>query len=202
MMNRLKIVSIVAVALAGAPCAIAQEGATQPQTVAVIPADQQPSPQQLDRLFEVMRVREQMATMTKAMPQVMQQAMTQQIEELQKDHPALAKLTPAQKDQMSKVVGKFMQQAMSLYNSDDTMADVKAVYQRHLTGNDVENLITFYGSPSGQHMLDMVPAMMQEFLPQAMQKIQAKIKPLIAEMSKEMVDVAQSSGAATQDEPK
>jgi hypothetical protein len=168
----------------------------------VIPADQQPSPQQLDRLFEVMRVREQMATMTKAMPQVMQQAMTQQIEELQKDHPALAKLTPAQKDQMSKVVGKFMQQAMSLYNSDDTMADVKAVYQRHLTGNDVENLITFYGSPSGQHMLDMVPAMMQEFLPQAMQKIQAKIKPLIAEMSKEMVDVAQSSGAATQDEPK
>jgi hypothetical protein len=82
------------------------------------------------------------------------------------------------------------------------MADVKAVYQRHLTGNDVENLITFYGSPSGQHMLDMVPAMMQEFLPQAMQKIQAKIKPLIAEMSKEMVDVAQSSGAATQDEPK
>jgi hypothetical protein len=196
MMNRrLKILAIFAVTLAAWPCVFAQENTSQTQAAAVVPADLQPTSQQLDRLFDAMRIKEQMATMTKMMPQIIQQQMVQEMDEMQKTRPELANRTPAQKEASAKVVGKFMQQAISLYGSDDIIADMKMLYQRHLTGNDVENLITFYGSPSGQHMLDMVPAVMQEFMPQAMQKIQRKMRPLIAEMSKELAEIAQSSGS-------
>jgi hypothetical protein len=83
---------------------------------------------------------------------------------------------------------------------------MKAIYQRHLTGNDVENLIGFYGSPSGQHMLDMVPAIMQEFLPNFMQKMQSRMRPLLVDMAKEMAEIVtpalDKAGAAKQDQQK
>lgn len=196
MMKYLRIVAVLFVAVGVAMCVRAQEPAGQAQGAAVIPADQQPTSQQLDRLFDVMRVKEQMATMTKTMSGVVQQTMVQQLNDMQKDHPELGNMTPAQKEAAAKVVSKFMEQAIAAYGSDEIIADMKVIYQRHLTGNDVENLITFYGSSSGQHMLDMVPVIMQEFMPTAMEKMQSKMRPLMVEMSKEMEDIVRTPGSA------
>jgi hypothetical protein len=197
MMKRSKSV-VLAIALSGAPFVFAQAPAAEGQSkaVAVVPADQQPTANQLDRLFEVMRIKDQLASLTKTMPQIMQQQITQQMEELHKDHPELANLTPAQKEKVEKVMTKFMNQAVTLYSGDEIIADIKGIYQRHLTGNDVENLITFYGSTSGQHMLDMVPVIMQEFMPTAMQKMQAKMRPMLAELSKEMAEIMATPSSA------
>jgi hypothetical protein len=191
MTNRLKFVSVLMLAFGGVTMAFAQAPADEPVKPApVVPADLQPTSSQLDRLFEVMRIKEQLASTTKMMPQLIQQQMAQQIDGLQKDHPELASLTPEQKDKAAKVMGRFMGQAMTLFSSDDVIAEMKTIYQRHLTGSDVENLITFYGSSSGQHLLDMVPVVMQEFLPNFMQKMQTKMRPLLAEMAKEMAEIA------------
>jgi hypothetical protein len=213
MTNRSKFVVVLMLALSAAPFAFAQAPATeapdvQTKAAPVVPADQQPTASQLDRLFDVMRIREQLASTTKMMPQLVQQQMAQQMGELQKDHPELARLTPAQKEAAGKVMGKFMSQALTLVTADEVIGDMKAIYQRHLTGNDVENLITFYGSSSGQHMLDMVPVVMQEFLPNFMQKMQGKMRPLLAEMAKELAEIAQAPAsddkpaAAKPDQPK
>jgi hypothetical protein len=196
--------AVLAIAFAAAPLAFAQAPATeapdaQTKAAPVVPEDQQPTASQLDRLFEVMRIKEQLASTTKMMPQLVQQQMAQQMDELQKDHPELSKLTPAQKEAAGKVMGKFMGQALTLFTADEVIADMKAIYQRHLTGNDVENLITFYGSSSGQHMLDMVPVVMQEFLPNFMLKMQGKMRPLLAEMAKELAEIAQAP--ASDDKP-
>jgi uncharacterized protein len=110
------------------------------------------------------------------------------------------KLTPEQQQASAQVMNRFMTQAMTLYTSGEMIADMKAIYQRHLTGSDVENLITFYNSPSGQHMLDMVPVIMQEFIPSAMQKIQDKMRPLLVEMAKEMAAISQSPASAKPDQ--
>jgi uncharacterized protein len=192
MIHRSKMMIIIALAVAAAPFAGAQAPADQPQTPVTIPADQQPTADQLNRLFDVMRIKQQMASTSRVIPQIMQQQFTQQVEQMQKDHPELAKRTPEQKQASTKVMMKYMSQAMALYNSDEMMADMKVIYQRHLTGSDVENLITFYNSPSGQHMLDMVPVIMQEFMPTAMQKMQDKMRPLVAEMAKELAEIANS----------
>lgn len=196
MMKYLRIVAVLFVTVGVAMSVRSQEPAGQAQGAAVIPADQQPTSQQLDRLFDVMRVKEQMATMTKTMSGVVQQTMVQQLNDMQKDHPELGNMTPAQKEAAAKVVSKFMEQAIAAYGSDEIIADMKVIYQRHLTGNDVENLITFYGSSSGQHMLDMVPVIMQEFMPTAMEKMQSKMRPLMVEMSKEMEDIVRTPGSA------
>ena len=205
MTKRSKLV-VLMIALAAAPLAFAQTPDDQAKPAAVVPADQQPTANQLDRLFDVMRIKDQLAATTKMMPSLVQQQMAREIDEMQKDHPELANLTPAQKEAAGKVMNKFMGQAMSLITSDEMIADMKAVYQRHLTGNDVENLITFYGSPTGQHMLDMVPVVMQEFLPNFMQKMQARMRPLLVEMAKEMAAIgtppSDKTGAPNPDQPK
>jgi hypothetical protein len=195
MTKRSKFIAVLIIALAAVPFAIAQAPAgdaadAQAKAAPVVPEDQQPTASQLDRLFEVMRIKEQLASTTKMMPQLIQQQMAQEVEELQKDHPELAKLTPAQKEAAGKVVGKYMGQALGLFTSDEVIAEMKTIYQRHLTGNDVENLITFYGSSSGQHMLDIVPVVMQEFVPTFTQKLQGKMRPLLVEMAKELAEIA------------
>ena len=194
MMNRSKFVVVLTLALSAVPFALAQAPATeapvaQTKALPVVPEDQQPTASQLDRLFEVMRIKEQLASTTKMMPQLIQQQMAQEIDGLQKDHPELANLTPEQKQKAAQVVSKYMGQALTLFSSDEVIAQMKTIYQRHLTGNDVENLITFYGSSSGQHLLDMVPVVMQEFLPNFMQKMQVKMRPLMVEMAKEIADI-------------
>ena len=192
MMIRSKLFVVILSVLVVSPVMGAQEAAKQSPAAAVVPEDQQATPQQMERLFEVMRIREQMAETTKVLPQIMQQQFGRQMEQMKKAHPELSKLTPEQQEASRKVMAKFLESAITLYSPDEMIADMKTIYERHLTGSDVENLITFYGSPSGQHMLDMIPAIMQEYMPMMMEKIQSKRQPLILEMSKEMVEISAS----------
>jgi hypothetical protein len=153
--------------------------------------------------MDVMRVKEQMATTSKMMPQLLQQEFTRQVQEMQNTHPELAKMTPEQQQAFAKVMGNFMEKAMNLYTGDEMMTDIKAIYKKHLTQADVENMITFYSSPSGQHMLDMVPVIMQEFMPAVMHKTEERMKPLLVQMEKDLADVTKApANGGKPDQPK
>ncbi len=192
---------VLGMGLSLASWAAAQSPADQPAaspaqaavTTAAIPLDQQPTKEQLAKLFEVMRVRQQMASVTKMMPAMMQQQMQAQIKQMQKDHTEMKSMTEEQQQAFGKVMNKYMERVMNIYTSDEMFADMSAIYQKHLTRSDVDGIITFYSSPAGQHMLDMVPVIMQEFMPIEMQRMQERIKPLIDEMTKEMGDTIKSS---------
>jgi len=157
--------------------------------VPVIPEDQQATKEQLGRLFEVMRVKQQMGSITRSVRGVMQQQFQQQFEQMKRENPQMASMTADQQQAMDKVMGRFMEQAMNLYPVDEMIADVTDIYQKHMSRPDVEATIAFYSSPAGQHVLDIVPAIMQEYLPKVMQKTQDRMKPLILELSKQMVEV-------------
>jgi hypothetical protein len=180
--------------LALVSCAIAQPPASQPASApaaaATIPADQQPTQEQLTKLFELMRIKQQISSMTKMMPAMMRQQMQAQVKEMQKNHPELAAMTEVQQQASMKVESKFMEKVVDLYTSDEMMADMEGIYQKHLSRSDVDGIIAFYSSPAGQHMLDMVPVIMQEYMPLMMQRTQERIKPLIGEMAKEMEQIA------------
>jgi hypothetical protein len=187
------------VGLALASSATAQSPADQPASSttqaasAVIPPDQQPTKEQLAKLFEVMRVREQLASVTKMMPAMMQQQMQAQFQQRQKDHPEMASMTEEQQQVFGKVMNKYMQRVMNLYTTDEMIADMSDLYQKHLIRSDVDALIAFYSSPAGQHMLDIVPIIMKEFMPMVMSRVQERIKPALDEMTKEMEDATKSS---------
>jgi len=177
----------------------AQEASPAPPAIPVIPEDQQATKEQLARLIDVMRVREQMSSMKRTMPAIVQQSFQQQLEQMKKDYPQMASMSEDQQKAMSQIMGSYMQRAMTLYSADEVIGDVTALYQKHLGRDDVEATIAFYSSPSGQHVLDMVPAVMQELLPTVMQKMQERMKPLILDMTKQMAEIATSrAGKSTQ----
>ena len=181
------------------PCAVfAQAPAAPPSTAPAavlpepsgLPADQQPTKEQLTKLFELMRIKQQISSMTKMMPAMMRQQMQAHVKEMQKNHPELAAMTEKQQQASMKVESKFMEKVVDLYTSDEMIADMEGIYQKHLTRSDVDGIIAFYSSPAGQHMVDMAPVIMQEYVPLMMQRTQERIKPLMDEMSKEMEQIA------------
>lgn len=128
---------------------------------------------------------------------MVQQQMATEIKQMQKEHPEMASMTDDQQKAASKIMGDYMAKVMNLYTSDEMMDDMAGIYLKHLSGADVDAMIVFYGSPAGQHMLDMVPVIMQEFVPTITNRIQERIKPAMDEMTKEMEAVMKSKPAAT-----
>jgi len=199
-MKHMKYAAILAAAglVLGGAYVTAQAPAEAPAMAAAqVPQADQPTDVQIAKLFEAMRVKDQMAALTKMMPQIAQQAFTEQMQQMQKDHPEMAKMSPEQQQAISNVMSKYMERIMSIATSDDMLADMAAIYKRHLTGADVEGAIAFYRSPAGEHFLDMVPVIMQEFMPTEMHKIQERMKPVLDEMQKEMMQVAVPTGQDT-----
>jgi len=198
--------AIVSVALIPSSVLCGQTPDASPAPVAqaapTIPADQQPTTEQLNKLFEVMHVRAQLASITKMMPQMMQQQFTAQFKDIQKAHPELANISEDQQKAVSKIVASYMERVMNLYTGDEMISDMAAIYRKHLAAADVDAAIAYYSSPAGEHMLDMVPAMMQEFLPVVTSRIQARIPPLIEQMTQEMEGVIKSQPSPSPQAPK
>jgi hypothetical protein len=102
-------------------------------------------------------------------------------------------LTPEQQAALDKVMNRFLDKAMNLFTVDEMIDDMAAIYQRHFTRDDVNAYIAFYSTPAGQHLLQITPVIMQEYMPIVMQRLQERSKDLTAELSKEITDVLKSS---------
>jgi hypothetical protein len=173
------VAAVPAIAQEAAPTAAAAHGVT-------IPPDQQATREQLQKLFEVMRIRQQMANVLKTMPMIMQQAAQQQAAQMAAQQPGSAKLTPEQQAERDKLMQNFMAKALNMYPVDEMLDDMATIYQRHLSRDDVDSLIAFHRSPAGQHLLDAQPAILQEYMPMVMQRVQERSKALAEELKKDM----------------
>jgi len=164
---------------------------TAPKTA--VPAADQPSKEQLVQLFEVMRIRSQMATMLKTLPQSVQQQLRSEEHSFEAKMPGDPTLTPEQKAALEKVTTKYMDAAFKLYPMDEMVDDLVVVYQRHLTKEDVDAITAFYESPAGQHLLDNQPAMMKEMMPATMKKMQERAQALTASYVKDLKEALNTS---------
>ncbi len=169
---------------------VQQAGTPTAAAPAPVPPDQQATKEQLAKLFEVMRIREQVASLTKMLPTLLQQQMNAQMKEMQQKNPEAAKMTEEQQQALAKVTNKFMERAMNLNTPEEMLGDMTALYQKYMTRSDLDAIIAFYSSPAGQHMLTAQPAIMQEYLPLVIQRMQGRVKGLTEEMTKEMMEIA------------
>lgn len=112
------------------------------------------------------------------------------------NRPGGTKLTPEQQAALDKLEGGFFEKAMNLITVDEMLDDMAGIYQRHFTREDVDAYIAFYSTPAGQHLLQMTPIVMQEYMPLVMQRVQTRSKDLTAEFSKELADLLKSSAPA------
>jgi hypothetical protein len=159
---------------------------------APIPEDQQPSKGQLMKLFEVMRIREQMQDVLKMMPQMVQQQLAEQSKQMQEKFGQ--NITPEQQAEMQKLIDKYMNEALNIYPVDDMIADMVPVYQRHFTKDDVDSLVGFYSTPAGQHMLALTPVIMKEYMPIVMQRMQGRTAQLQEAMINDITAQFKQSG--------
>jgi hypothetical protein len=153
---------------------------------ATIPKDQQATREQLKKLFEVMRLRQQFDAMMKMLPNFVQQQVHTQMEEMTAKLPDDKKPTTEQKVALDKVMRKYMDKAQAIYPADEMIEDAITVYQRHMSRTDVEAYIAFFSSAPGQHLLDAQPHIMKEYMPIAMERAQARSKELFAQMAVDM----------------
>ena len=160
-----------------------------------VPPDQQPTKEQLARLFELMHVREQTAIVRRTMTGLLQQQMHAQINGAE-DRANGGKITQEQQAALDRVMDRFVEKAMTLYTIDEMLDDITGIYQRHFTREDVDAYIAFYSSPAGQHFLEIVPIITREYVPLVTQRTQERSLALIPEFTKEINDVMKSSAPA------
>jgi hypothetical protein len=171
-------------------------GLAQESAAPAIPPEDQPTKEQLLKLFGVMRIRDQMQSMRKIVPMMVQSQIHEQIGAINAQTNPNSKLTSAQRAAMDSLVQKYVDKAVNLYPVEEMIDDMTSLYQEHLTREDVDAMIAFYSSPAGQHLLDAQPKIAQEYMPLVMKRTAERTKTLTAEMMKDMAALKQSSNPA------
>jgi hypothetical protein len=173
--------------------AAAPSGASsQEQTAPAIAPGDQATKEQLMKLFDVMRIRQQMQTVRAIVPQMVEGQLRQQLRALS-DGGSSSNLTPEQRAAAEKLMNQYIEKAVNVYPVDEMLADMTTIYQRYLTREDVDGLIAFYSSSPGRHLLDAQPHIAKEYMPVVMQRAQERTKALTAEMMKDLAAIKEQA---------
>jgi hypothetical protein len=168
-----------------APSPATRGHAAQPAQV-----DGPPSPEQVLKLMELMRVRDELQLTLDTMKKQVKNGAVQTFGEKFPDP------TPDQLKRVNLLVDDVFHE-LSL---DDLIQDLVPVYQRHFTRSDVRALITFYSSPPGQKILREQSAMMQESMQVAGASQQRRMETLLAKLELRMQQlISQEEGKPTSD---
>jgi len=208
-MRKLQGLAILAMGTALIPATFGQTQAVsnpakpgqQQDAIPAIPVEDRATPEQVERLFQVMRIRQQTESMMKQMSMMMQQQVSQAMKDGNADLPDGKKPSAEQQAERQKLMEKLMDRAMHVYTVDEMLADMTPIYQRHISKSDIESFIAFFSSSSGQHFLDQQPLIAKEYMPLVMTRVQEKSKALNEEMKKE-IDELNAKEAAGPAAPK
>lgn len=127
------------------------------------------SREQVLKLFDIMHIRQQMRSV---MENVMQQQSTLMHDTIRKRYPQISA------DEMDKL-NSFMAETMRNIPVDGMLDDMIPVYQKHLTPNDVDAMIAFYSSPTGQKLMQEMPAMTSEGMQAAYPRMQKQMELIL-----------------------
>ncbi|SFL14602.1 DUF2059 domain-containing protein [Lysobacter sp. cf310] len=133
-----------------------------------------PSDAQVSRLLEVMRARQTVETM---LPQI-EASQQQMVEQMM----AGREITPAERERLNSVIARSSAQMRKSLAWDKLEPIYRDIYRDTFDGQDTDALIAFYASPTGQRLLDKMPALMQNTM-SAMQKL---VVPMMQELQKDI----------------
>ena len=175
-------------------------GSSAPASTAASPKvapDQIPSKAQLAKLFEVMRLRDQMQGVMGMIPAMVKQQVQSQMTDIMARLAPGAQLNDEQHAQLADLITKYVRKATNVYTIDDLISDMTTVYQHHVSRSDVNAMIAFYSSPAGQHLLNAQPAIMKEYMPIVMERQRHATDELTDEMQKDLEAFTKSLAGAS-----
>jgi hypothetical protein len=132
-------------------------------------SEEKASREQILKLFEVMHIRQQMRSV---MEGVVKQQSSLVRDTLKKRYPLMSNEEMAQVDE-------FVVESMKELPVDGMLDDMIPVYQKHLSPPDVDAMIVFYASPTGQKLMQEMPAMTSEGIQAAYPRIQQQMEKVM-----------------------
>jgi hypothetical protein len=129
-------------------------------------ADAPASKEDVERYLQVMHSREMMTNIVDAMSKPMHDMIHQQY--LKKQD----KLPPDFEARMN----ERMDEMLRSFPWDDLLDSMVPVYQKHFTKGDLDALVTFYGTTTGQKILRELPKITAESMQQMMPVLQKSIE--------------------------
>jgi len=142
------------------------------------PSDAPATKEQILKLFDVMDIHKQTRAM---MATIERQTRTTSTEALKARYP---RITPEQLER----VNKISEESMRDFPVDAMLDDMIPIYQKHLTGTDVDAMIAFYSSPTGKKLMQQLPQITQEAMQASNARVQKHIDAVlqrVEEMMKE-----------------
>jgi uncharacterized protein len=130
--------------------------------------DDPASKQDIQKLFEVMQIHQQMRQVMDAM---MKQQTAMIDETLKKRYPQTSAEKIARANRMIAETVKDMPM-------DAMLDDMIPIYQRHFSKTDIDAMSTFYASPTGQKMMREMPALTSESMQASYARMQKQMDVL------------------------
>ena len=123
------------------------------------PADQPATKADIDRYYDAMHIRDNMKLMMEAMSKQMH-AQTQALihDEMQKN----PNLPPDSEKKMEEMCNKTLDDTLKNFPVDQMLDAMEPVYEKHLTKGDVDALVAFYSTPTGQKLMAEMPSIAAE----------------------------------------
>ncbi len=90
-------------------------------------------------------------------------------------------------------MNKMMDDMMKDMPFDEMMQAMVPSYQKHLTKGDVDSLVAFYSSPTGQKVLRELPAIMGEAMEAMMPIMRRQMDTMNQRVQQEVADMIKNS---------
>ena len=140
----------------------------------------------IDRYLTAMHVRDMMKTVMDAMANQLHQRLADRL-----------KKSPQLSAQQQERLARSMDDMMKNFPVDEMVDAMIPVYQRHLTKGDVDALIAFYSTPTGQKILKELPAMTTEAMQAAMPIADKMAGRAIAQMDDQIAQMQKESDSSS-----
>jgi uncharacterized protein len=146
-------------------------------------ADQPASKEDIERYLAAVDSKGMMAKMADAMTKPMHQMVHEQYEKNKE------KLPPDFEARMNKIMDEYM----TSFPWNEILDSMVPVYQKHFTKGDVDSMVAFYQTPTGQKMLREMPEIMSEALQNMMPLIQKNVDKMNRKVQDEVAAMLNES---------
>jgi hypothetical protein len=140
--------------------------------------------EEVQQLFEVMHARQNATayidTMKQQMPKIMHDLMDQR----------LPNATPEEREKMNHFINDSLTKTFDSMPMEELNKIIMTVYQRHLTHRDVQDMLAFYASPTGQKVISEMPKIMGEYMQAATPIMEKWANQRMAEVTKSAIEYA------------
>jgi|SRR5580704_1702921 hypothetical protein len=146
------------------------------------PADAPASKEDVERYLTIMCTRDMMKTMMDNMSSHVRQRLKERLEKQ-------ASVSPEEEDRAIKMEADIFENLPI----DEIINAMIPIYQRHLTKGDIEGLVAFYSTPTGQKLLKELPEISKEGMQVAIPIAQKLVRDAERRVDEELAQMQKES---------